>query len=107
MTCSRLLDKEMRFGKVAIIGIVGNLLAAASQLSLAFLGWGLWALVFGGVPTRIWAVAATWRWAPLRPRIKLDWDMAKWYFRFGPYWLSVVSGLATLIVEQVQNFHCG
>ena len=107
MTCSRLLDKEMRFGKVAIIGIVGNLLAAASQLSLAFLGWGLWALVFGGVPTRIWAVAATWRWAPLRPRIKLDWDMAKWYFRFGPYWLSVVSGFATLIVEQAHNFLVG
>ena len=107
MTTSRLLDKEMRYGRISILGIVGNLLAAFSLLSLAFMGWGLWALVFGGVPTRIWAVAASWRWAPLRPRIKLDWDMAKWYFRFGPYWLSVVSGLSTLVIEQVHNFLVG
>ena len=107
MTCSRLLDKEMRYGKISILGIVGNLLTSGSQLSLAFAGWGLWALVFGGIPTRIWAVAASWRWSPLRPRIKLDWGMAKWYFRFGPYWLSVVSGFATLIIEQFQNFLVG
>ena len=107
MTTSRLLDKEMRYGRISILGIVGNLLAAFSLLSLAFMGWGLWALVFGGVPTRIWAVAASWRWAPLRPRIKLDWDMAKWYFRFGPYWLSVVSGLSTLVIEQVHNYLVG
>ncbi len=107
MTCSRLLDKEMRYSKISLLGVVGNVLTAASQLTLAFWGWGLWALVFGGVPTRIWAVAASWRWSPLRPRVKLDWDMAKWYFRFGPYWLSVVSGLATLIIEQVHNFLVG
>lgn len=107
MTCSRLLDKELRYRQVSILGIVGNALATVSTLSLAFWGWGLWALVFGGIPTRIWAVAASWRWTPVRPRIKLDWDMAKWYFRFGPYYLSVIGGFATLVIEQLNSFLVG
>jgi O-antigen/teichoic acid export membrane protein len=107
MTCSRLLDKEMRYKHVSILGTVGTLLVVVTQLSLAFMGWGLWSLVFGGIPARIWAVAASWRWTPVRPRIKLDWGMAKWYFRFGPYYLAVIGGFATLVIEQLNTFLVG
>jgi len=42
-----LLSREMKFKQVSIIAAISNIIAALSTLSLAFLGYGFWALVIG------------------------------------------------------------
>ena len=46
---SSLLAREMEFKKVSIISAISNIVAAISTLSLAYLGYGFWSLIYGEI----------------------------------------------------------
>ncbi|MFD0794949.1 lipopolysaccharide biosynthesis protein [Mucilaginibacter litoreus] len=79
------LTKRMDFKRIAIIDNTSNIIAGCLSLGLAFLGAGVWALVFNSVANIVIAMPlyfATTRWKP-----KFIWDNKafKEIFGFGIY----------------------
>ena len=67
-----LMRRAMMFQKLAVIEITANVIGAGSALTMAFYGWGYWALVTRPIATSFVLAAGVWfhcRWLPVRPRI--------------------------------------
>jgi PST family polysaccharide transporter len=67
-----MLQRELRFGKLALAEIVGVVASLVVAIVLAWLGYGVWALVAQILVGRLATTIAAWsaaRWAPTWPRI--------------------------------------
>lgn len=68
---SALLRRAMRFSAVSANDIVARLASVAVSVTLAFLGWGYWALVAGVITQPLATSVGVWilcRWVPGLPR---------------------------------------
>ena len=88
-----LLRRELRFGALARLQLIGVLLNAAGSLSLAALGLGVWSLVWGRILAEAGVLVVAVRcarapWLPL-----FAWSRARRFVRFG----SQVAGSQVLI----------
>lgn len=66
-----ILKRAMRFGAVSFNDIVARCVSLALSITLACLGWGVWALVAGTLSLPAVAAVGAWaqcRWLPGRPR---------------------------------------
>ncbi|MDZ4755842.1 MAG: lipopolysaccharide biosynthesis protein [Phycisphaerae bacterium] len=67
-----MLQRELLFGKLAIVETIGNLLGVVFAVVMAWYGFGFWALVAQLVITRLATTVAAWSvtgWRPYMPRI--------------------------------------
>ena len=99
-----LMMKELRFRALSLMNATAAVAAAAVQLSLAWLGWGYWALVLGGL------TLAVLRGAPallIRPQAYAvpRWDSVRRPLVFGGH--VVVATAATDGYESLDNFTAG
>lgn len=65
-----LLNRNLRFGTLTIIGISNSLFAAMVTIYLAYIGWSYWALVMTGLVsnfTALFMLVIATRWFPGRP----------------------------------------
>jgi len=78
-----LLARNMKFKQVSIIAAIANITAALSTLTLAYLGYGFWALVIGEVVAVSLRTLLTFAVQPINflPSFKVD-DL-KPYLKFG------------------------
>lgn len=66
-----LLARQMRFGALALIDVLGLALGAAAAIGMALAGAGVWALVVMTLATPVCRVGLSWPasgWSPGRPR---------------------------------------
>ncbi len=69
-----LLNRQMRFGHLALINLVSVLLGSVAGIFLAWAGFGYWSLVWKEVLTSFFAAAGTWilcGWMPGFPRFRV------------------------------------
>lgn len=78
-----LLSKRLQFRRKAIPDLSRSLVKAAASIVLAFLGFGLWALVWGHVVGTVAASVATFLLMPWRPTVRPRPDVVRQAFRFG------------------------
>jgi O-antigen/teichoic acid export membrane protein len=78
-----LMERRLQFGRLALVGIAGSIAFYGTAVSLAFAGFGAWALAGGvlvqGSLTTVVIVAIS-RW---RPRAAFSWAAVRPLIRFG------------------------
>ncbi|GAB4556871.1 MAG: hypothetical protein Kow0047_00730 [Anaerolineae bacterium] len=101
-----LLTRRLRFGSLAAADVLGAATMTLVAPALAYLGWGIWALVaeqISGVAARslyVWA-----RFPETRPRWGIDREEAGRFWRYGrPYWLAVN---VSFLLDRFDDFWTG
>lgn len=79
------LIKAMDFKKLAIVNNTSNIISGITALVLAFLGFGIWALVFYAVVRVLMAVPLFFRATKWFPKLRWQKDLFKEIFGFGAY----------------------
>ncbi len=104
-----MLEKDLRFSRLAWIDTTSNITTLILAVALAWLGFGFWALVIAGSVNSLTYILITsvryWssHWVPFRTSV--DRKMVRWFFSYGKWIL--ISALATLIVLQYDSFMAG
>ena len=79
-----ILAKDLRFRRVAVLGVASSLSMTVIAPLAALAGAGVWALVVERVigtvirAIGLWVVKRPWR-----PRFRIDRSLARWYLKFG------------------------
>ncbi len=122
------LEKELRFARTMSVTVMGIVLSSIITIFLAWQGWGVLSLVLGAIGNALFVTGGMWLVSPwrswqafartkgsderirahfagLRTLLVFDWDLAKWYLRFGS--ALVLGAYATIILFQFDNFLVG
>jgi len=77
-----LLQKELKFNRIAIVEIGSVTVFGSVSVFLAMKGLGVWSLVYGLLAHRISDVILVWCVAQFRPTFDFDWNEARQVFSF-------------------------
>lgn len=77
------LSRELEFKKISIAELFATIISSVLALTLALLGFGLWALVAKLVSQRFLVVLIIWPLSTYRPAFKFDVKALKELFEFG------------------------
>jgi len=104
LVANGLMMKELRFRTLSLLNATSAVGAAAVQLLLAWLGWGYWALVLGGLTAAILRGAPV-LWIRPQPYAVPRWHSVRKPLAFGGH--VVVATAATDGYESLDNFTAG
>jgi O-antigen/teichoic acid export membrane protein len=82
---STCLRKDLRFGEMATPNILTNLVSSVVSIFLAYLGYGYWSLVIGGLASSFLNIAMLFKLCPFMPKLAIDKQIAKEVFSYGKY----------------------
>lgn len=85
------LRRKLLFHLSFRISIISTVTSAIVGVSLAFLGYGVWALVWMSITAGFVGVVSRWLFIAWRPRLVFSWKALKPLWRYG--WKMTVSGL--------------
>lgn len=77
------LTKQLRFRLQSKISIVSVFVTGATGLTLAFRGWGVWALVFQALAGQIFTSVCIWCYSKWIPKIRFSINSFRQLWRFG------------------------
>jgi O-antigen/teichoic acid export membrane protein len=100
-----LLQKEMRFNRYFLLNVSIVILELISVIIAVFFFRNAWALVFGAVSNRIFAVILSYAFHPYRPKFKWNQTHIRHLFSYGR-WVWVMSFIGYL-VSQGDNLTIG
>ena len=83
MVPDAMLKREMKFRTVLVSDVMGNFMKGAVSVALAWLGFGVWSLVWGQVISVLTASAISWMLAGWRPTWRFDRDATRSIVFFG------------------------
>jgi lipopolysaccharide exporter len=78
-----LLRRNLRYGRVVTVEIGNAAIYTSVSITLAFLGWGLWALVWAPLAAGLWTVVAAHVMARYRPAASFDREAWRRLLGFG------------------------
>lgn len=99
------VSKEMQFKKFFFSTIGGTLFSAVVGIAMAYMGYGVWALVAQEltnvcIDTTILFITISWR-----PRLQFSLERMKGLFRYG--WKVLVSSLIDTLYEDFRSLYVG
>lgn len=100
-------DKQLMFRVSTTISVASTLVSLIGMVVLAYLGYGLWSLVLGGVPGSVLGLYLLFRYLPTKFGWDLDRKMVMWFVNFGPWWHWFISATASLLILQFDNYLVG
>jgi O-antigen/teichoic acid export membrane protein len=80
---SILMERELQFGRLAVLDVANQLSFFAVAIVLAALGWRTWALVAAVLVEAVVLVVLAYAMRPWRPRLVLRWQALRPMVRFG------------------------
>lgn len=80
-----LLEKSLKFKKLAIAEVCAAVVSGIVSVSLAISGYGVWSLVFGGLVGGFISVIILWKIVAWRPELKFSFARFKELFGFGSH----------------------
>lgn len=78
-----ILNRELEFKKLMISQTISTMVRIATALTLALMGYGYWALVWGPVVSPFVGTIVNWTFVKWRPKFVFHWGRFKELFRFG------------------------
>ena len=93
------------FKTPAIIGMISTLVGIPICLTLAYLGWGIWAIVTQNVVSSLLSLAILWCVSPWKPRLLWSNTSFKSLFGFGSK--LALSGLLHTFYQEARTFIIG
>ena len=94
-THDALLQREMSFAKRAIPMVSASIVKGIVSVALAFMGFEVWAIVFGLLAGRLVYTQVAWRVMPWRPNYRFNPRIAMELLRYG-YKVSIDSFISAL-----------
>jgi O-antigen/teichoic acid export membrane protein len=98
---SNILRRDMRFKALAGVNMLTLTLSSATSITLAWLGYGVWSLIIGGLIASFAGIAILLPLAGWRPALTLSWVRARNLARYG--FLVSVGDVIVYIRSQVPN----
>lgn len=89
-----LLAKEMNFKKMFFVSLPGTIVNAIVGISMAYMGFGIWSLVFNGIISGLVGAIILWITCSWHPKFVFNKSKFKYHFNFG-YKLTLASILDT------------
>src|ERR1051325_10676976 len=77
------LIRDLKYRRKLIPDLGGALVKGAISIGMAYLGYGVWSLVFGQIAGAVASVILVWIIVPWRPRLILDRKLASGLMKFG------------------------
>ena len=100
-----MLEKELVFGRVAVLNTTTTLISSVCAVVLAWAGFGMWALVARYGVSVVIGCFWYWLWSPVRFRFRPHWGTIRWFVRFGGYlWIA---GMSTFLILELDDFLVG
>ena len=78
-----ILQREMRFKAKAGVGIAALLVSSAVSIAMAYSGYGVWSLIWGGITGAVVSASLLIPLAKWRPRLSLEFRRARDIARYG------------------------
>jgi O-antigen/teichoic acid export membrane protein len=105
-TPSALLRRDLRFGALAVLNLLSSLIITVGAPLMAFLGAGVWSLVFEAAMGHLVRWAGIWLIVrPWRPALGFDWAEAKSLLGFGRHVL--LSQFLVVVLGRFDDFWAG
>ena len=102
---SNQLQKQLRFRELSLRNIIATVIGTAVSITLAFLGYGVWSLVWGNLISSISAVLLLWWMSSWRPTLEFSWQSLRELFSFGG--LMALSSLVETLYSNLQSLIIG
>ncbi|RMF38266.1 MAG: lipopolysaccharide biosynthesis protein [Chloroflexi bacterium] len=101
-----LLTRALQFRRLAVINVASSLTMTVVAPLVALAGGGVWALVAEQATGVVVRTAGLWLYRrPWRPRLGLNRDLARWYFRFGTFVFANTN--LTFLLDRFDDFWTG
>lgn len=97
-----ILHREMRFKGMTVVGLSTLVLSSSISIALAHHGFGVWALILGGLVSPILTIPAFGLLAKWRPRLSFDFRRARELARYG--FLVSINDIVNHLRDQVSIF---
>lgn len=94
-----LFSRKLDFKTPAIISVSSKFVTGAVGIALAFMGFGLWALVFQGIAGSLLSLAIVWMRSDWRPRGK--WSNRSFKYLWGYGSKLLVSNILNIVYENI------
>jgi len=105
-TPNALLRRDLRFGALAVLNLFSSLIITVGAPLMAFLGAGVWSLVFEAAIGHVVRWAGLWLVVrPWRPALGFDWEEAKSLLGFGRHVLF--SQFLGIVLDRFDDFWAG
>lgn len=93
------------FKTPAIVNCLSSLAGMPVCLTLAWLGWGVWALMWQSIVTTLLSLTIIWIISPWKPRLTFSWSSFRNLFGFGSK--MAVSGILHVLYTEARVFIIG
>ncbi len=93
------------FRSPAIVQVVSIIVSMPVCLTLAYLGWGVWALMIGGITSSLLSLVWVWIISPWKPRFRFSGQSFRDLFGFGSK--LTAANLITTIFNNIRPFIIG
>lgn len=100
-----LLMKEMSFKKITIYNIPAVIVGAIVGLTCAYMGKGVWSLVYMQLSTMFFKVIFYWKFSVWKPQIGFSFTILKKHFNFG--YKLMISSIIDAAMREVYSFIIG
>lgn len=97
-----ILYREMRFKATTLVSYIALLISSSVSITLAYLGYGVWALILGGFASPLVTIPAYMVLARWRPGFSLRFGRAREIARYG--FLVSLNDIVSYLREQVSIF---
>lgn len=99
------LNRKLLFNLSFRISVISSGVMAITGLSMAYCGFGPWALVASSLGGQLTGVITRWFYIAWRPRLMFSWDAAKGLWRYG--WKLAVSSLLDTVYNNLYGLIIG
>lgn len=100
-----ILTKNINFKRQAIVSIISTLISGAVGITLAYLGYGAWSLVYQAIIKQTTTTLLFWYYGNWRPQLRFSYPSFKEMFLFG--WKVLASGMISTLYAQLCTFVIG
>lgn len=94
-----LFVSDVDFKSQAKISLISALITGVIGIYLAYIGWGVWALVFQSISSAVVTAILFWLFSKWRPRLLYSWDSFRELFAFGSKMMA--SGLINTVYNNI------
>jgi len=100
-----LLMKELKFKKISVVQIASSLAGGITGVTMAFAGYGVWALVYSALVAQFISVILFWIGSDWYPGLRFSWPAIREMLPYGSRILA--SSLLFFLMMQFNNFIVG
>jgi O-antigen/teichoic acid export membrane protein len=100
-----ILEKNMQFRRIMLINIPGTIIGIILGISLGYLGYGVWSIVWMYLSTLVINTFILWSFSSWKPSLLFSFEKMKYHFGFG--YKLLLSGLLNTVFSNLYNVVIG